>query len=238
MSSRRPFLWVAVSLLVTLLFCGIWVGRSLLHPRYEMEAIFQLRPNIISKAFPTGYAGYLEERRQLLESPGFLEPFVDRLSLAERWKTNHEQAVKTLTGIVSVEQVKGTDLLCLKVVHSDQSEALLIATEILNAFLKFENDRVGTEETKESERALELIKRMIRDQEAKISKMENESSASAADLEIERNHLEDIKMRGITGMSGWDFDGVVIHEYPNIRRSIFWSGIWKSLQDFSRQYLP
>ena len=138
MSVRRPFSWVALSLIgALLLLVGVLAGRSLLSPQYEAVAVVELA-EMYGKA-RADVSRILDENRNLMQSAEFLEAVVDRLEITRSRGISREQAIKALGREVSVGGIDGTDLLSIQASHRQKEEALVVVREILAEFVRIKD---------------------------------------------------------------------------------------------------
>jgi uncharacterized protein involved in exopolysaccharide biosynthesis len=163
---------------------------------------------------------------------------VESLDLTTRWALEHESAIQVLKGIVQTQNIRGTDLIQIRVRHTNKVDARDIAAEVARAYRDYRKEI----ESKSLEAGISALKGAVRDQEDKVeerrkilaniasNKGVGEGSDPAdrqdyidatRDLETELSLLEQMKLKLITeeihqGISG---ETIVIHDDPVIAHS-------------------
>ena len=230
MSSRRPISWVALWLIgaLWLLVVGL-AGRSLLFPQYKAEAVIELS---LFGTPPADVPRVLDANMALIKSSVFLGAVVDRLDMTRLRKISREHAIRALGKEVSVERFAGTDLLKIRGSHRQQEEALQITREVLSQLERIHLQAFKAKRDAELKSLGEKVRNEVSDQKRKVDAaragMTTGDETAKENFARELDKLNEIKLRGFVTLhnNGYGFrTPVVVHENPQIRRSIFWSNV-------------
>ena len=104
---------------------------------------------------------FFETEFEKIKSRNSLLKVVDALDLTNRWNLDKEAALQVLKGIVNTQNIRGTDLISIRVRHQNKEDAKDIATEVARAYREYRLELEGGV----TERALHELKNTVRDQE-------------------------------------------------------------------------
>ncbi len=96
-----------------------------------------------------------------IKSRNALSRVVDRLDLTTKWGEDKENVLKILKNIVNTQNIRGTDLIEIRVRHTKPEDACEIAAEVARAYREYRED----EETRAAQRALAELNNAVRKQE-------------------------------------------------------------------------
>ena len=99
-----------------------------------------------------------------IKSRNSLEKVVDSLELVNRWSVDKETALRILKGIVTTQNIRGTDLISIRVRHTNKLDAKDVTEEVAKAYKAYRSEIEG----RDSERALIELNKAVRDQEDKV----------------------------------------------------------------------
>ena len=99
-----------------------------------------------------------------IKSRNSLEKVVENLELVNRWNVDKETALRILKGIVNTQNIRGTDLISIRVRHTNKVDARDITEEVANAYKAYRTEI----ESRDAERALHELNKAVRDQEDKV----------------------------------------------------------------------
>lgn len=154
-----------------LIFMTAAVITYVLPKKYESIAVVQVNPSIqevnpfgestgqVQGAYMTRQ--FFATEFEVIVAEQTLKRVADRLSLTQRWTMAGEMVVDTLKGIVRTNQVRGTDLIEIRVRHSSAQDARDIAEKVADSY----KDRRTAMEMERAERALNALDGELRDQE-------------------------------------------------------------------------
>ncbi len=162
-------------ILLTLLmvFMTAAVITYVMPKKYESEATIQVKPpgqglsplgsnfnEVAGKVTPQFFATEFE----IIKSRNALEKVVANLQLANRWNIDKEEALKILEDIVSTQNIRGTDLISIRVRHTKATDARDIAEEVADAYKQYRTEI----ESREADRQLRELNKAVREQEDKV----------------------------------------------------------------------
>jgi capsular exopolysaccharide synthesis family protein len=99
-----------------------------------------------------------------IKSRNSLQKVVENLQLVNRWNVDKETALSILKGIVGTQNIRGTDLISIRVRHTDKVVARDVAEEVAKAYKEYRAELEG----QDAERQLYELQRAVRDQEDKV----------------------------------------------------------------------
>ncbi len=159
-----------ILLTLLLVFMTAAVITYVMPKKYESEATIEVKPKSAGMS-PLGggmSAGASRMTPQFfgtefakITSRNSLSKVVEKLDLTDRWRVDHETAIRILKGIVVTQNIRGTDLISIRVRHQDKEDARNVAAEVANAYKAYRNEI----ESREAEKILSEVKRAVRDQE-------------------------------------------------------------------------
>jgi capsular exopolysaccharide synthesis family protein len=97
----------------------------------------------------------------IIKSRNSLMKVVDDLDLVNRWGMDREVAFRVLRGIVNTQNVRGTDLIQIRVRHQNREDARDIAAEVARAYRTYRADIEG----RNAQNLLTELRKAVRDQE-------------------------------------------------------------------------
>ncbi len=164
-----------ILLTLLLVFMTVSVITYVMPKRYESFATIELKPrtppltplgdhvselsggrNISPQFFGTEFEK-IRSRNALLKA-------VDGLDLVTRWGVDREQGYQILRGIVRTQNIRGTDLIQIRVRHQNREDARDIAAEVARAYSAYRAEVEGRSATA----LLNELRKAVRDQEEKV----------------------------------------------------------------------
>ncbi|MCP5533838.1 MAG: polysaccharide biosynthesis tyrosine autokinase [Akkermansiaceae bacterium] len=164
-----------ILLTLLLVFMTAAVITYVMPRKFESKAVIEVKPRVpgMSPLGPgmTDTSGYRQMTPQFfatefekIKSRNALEKVVDNLELLNRWGVQKEDAISILKGIVDTQNLRGTDLIEIRVRHTDKEDAKNIAEEVALAYKDYREEL----ERRDAERALHELNKAVRDQEDKV----------------------------------------------------------------------
>jgi uncharacterized protein involved in exopolysaccharide biosynthesis len=141
--------WMSPAMLPMGAILGVLVAALITYvsPKiYESEAVIEIRQ-------PSGGPMVQSSVLERIKSRKTLEWVVDQLGLTNKWNLEKDGAVVVLKKIVSYEGVHGTDLVAVKVRHTDRMEVVSIAGAVVQ-HLKVHLEYIEREKTGKAHDAL------------------------------------------------------------------------------------
>ena len=154
-------------ILMTLLlvFMTAAVITYVMPKKYESKAVVQVKPSVrVGEALGNGNSttqpmtqNFFPTEFEVIRSQLTLKFVVQQLSLMTQWGVTEEQALGTLRSIVDAQNIRGTDLIEIRVKHTSAEDARNISKEVYEAYKmrREEKERLILEEgMKELEKAV------------------------------------------------------------------------------------
>lgn len=164
-----------ILLSLLLVFMTAAVITYVMPKKYESEATIEVKPraagisplgsdlNELSGAArmtPQFFGTEFEK----IKSRNSLEKVVQNLELVNRWSMDKETILQILKGIVDTQNIRGTDLISIRVRHTNKVDARDIAEEVARSYRQYRSEM----ERRDSENALLELNKAVRNQEDKV----------------------------------------------------------------------
>lgn len=161
-----------ILLTLLLVFMTAAVITYVMPKKYESEATIEVKPRSTGMSPLGGEMGVSSGASRMtpnffgtefakITSRNSLSKVVEKLDLTNKWGVDSETAIRILKGIVVTQNIRGTDLISIRVRHTDREDARNVTAEVANAY-KFYRTEI---ESREAEKGLTELKRAVRDQE-------------------------------------------------------------------------
>ncbi len=185
--------WILLVMLAVGPAAGLLVGAAVTYvmpKKYESVAKVEFRD-------PDG----VERHVAVLKGDGFLRQLAADLELHRKWGVELEDAVGILRRVVSVEAIRGTDLVAVRVHHTSPGDA----QEIAAAFPKIYGRQLVVDFENDLERQRSQLFDQVRAQEQKVERLEErlggtDDAAVSEQLSVERRTLLELKLTGVGEM--------------------------------------
>jgi len=248
----KRFWWVFLAMLPVGAIGGLLVMAVVSYAmpkQYESEAIIEVKTSpSMQEGFsprPTGCGVVFDK----IKSRAFLAEVVEELELTHKWGMDQEGAIRILKEIVSNENIRGTDLIAVRVRHTDREAARDIAAEVVRIYGNYRVENLR----RDRDHGLAELNKAVKEQEEKVEErrkvldpvartgsflaepsmsVEDDKKAmdelraqdlidAKRDLETDQALLQSMKLKQISGKitSGMGDESVVIHEEPQIAES-------------------
>lgn len=164
-----------ILLTLLLVFMTAAVITYVMPKKYESEATIEVKPRSGGMSpLGTGMreasggnaitAQFFGTEFEKIKSSNSLAKVVDNLELMTKWGVNKETAIRILKGIVNTQNIRGTDLISIRVRHTSKEDARDVTAEVAKAYREYRSEI----ENRESTRALYELNKAVRDQEDKV----------------------------------------------------------------------
>lgn len=156
-----------------LIFMTAAVITYVLPKKYESKAVVQVNPAVLDvdplgKRTHSPAAGayltrsFIPNEFSIIEMEQTLQRVIERLDLGARWNNmDQEMAMRVLKSILKTEQIRGTDLIEIRVRHQSAQDARDIAHAVSIAY----KERRESDERKRAKTALQALDNEVRTQE-------------------------------------------------------------------------
>jgi len=164
-----------ILLTLLLVFMTAAVITYVMPKKYESEATIEVKPRMpgmsplgsqmseisgANRMTPQFFGTEFEK----IKSRNSLEKVVDSLELVTRWNVDKETALRILKGIVSTQNIRGTDLISIRVRHTNKLDARDVTDEVAKAYKAYRTEI----EDRDCDKALVELNKAVRDQEDKV----------------------------------------------------------------------
>jgi polysaccharide biosynthesis transport protein len=163
-----------ILLTLLLVFMTAAVITYVMPKKFESEATIQVNPpgqgmaplgNVFNEAAVLRMTPqFFGTEFEIIKSRNSLEKVVENLELVNRWTVDKETALGVLKEIVDTQNIRGTDLISIRVRHVNKVDARDIAEEVASAYKEYR----AQIESREAERQLQELNKAVRDQEDKV----------------------------------------------------------------------
>jgi polysaccharide biosynthesis transport protein len=164
-----------ILLTLLLVFMTAAVITYVMPKKFESEAVIEVKPrpmgismfgvqNDITASAKQMTPQFFATEFEKIKSRKALEKVVDNLSLNNRWNVDKEMAIRILKGIVDTQNIRGTDLISIRVRHANNIDARDITEEVAKSYREYRNEI----ETRDEENTLLELNKAVRDQEDKV----------------------------------------------------------------------
>jgi capsular exopolysaccharide synthesis family protein len=164
-----------ILLALLLVFMTAAVITYVMPKKYESEAVIEVKPRqagmspLGAAMAETSGAGRMTSQFfgtefEKIKSRNSLSKVVENLQLVNRWNVDKEGALGILKGIVNTQNIRGTDLISIRVRHTNKVDARDIAEEVARAYKEYRAEI----ESHDAERQLQELNKAVRDQEDKV----------------------------------------------------------------------
>lgn len=163
----KRFWWVFLVMIPVGSIVGLLVAAVITYvmpKKYESEATIEVKP-IAGESSPSAMTPqFFGTEFEKIKSRTSLGRVVDNLELINRWGVDKETAIRILKGIVNTQNIRGTDLISIRVRHTNKEDARDIAAEVAKAYRDYRTEIL---KRGEGQGLLEL-KKAVWDQEDKV----------------------------------------------------------------------
>jgi len=161
-----------ILLTLLLVFMTAAVITYVMPKKYESEAVIEVKPRDAGDS-AIGMAArqsaqmtpqFFGTEFEKIKSRNSLSKVVEKLELPNKWSVDKETALQILKGIVSTQNIRGTDLISILVRHTNKEDARDVTAEVARAYKAYRTEI----ETRDTERNLFELNKAVRDQEDKV----------------------------------------------------------------------
>jgi polysaccharide biosynthesis transport protein len=164
-----------ILLTLLLVFMTAAVITYVMPKKYESKATVQLKPrtpgiSVLGREMTEASGASLMTQQffatefEIIKSRNVLVKVAEQLQLPTKWGYDKETIFLILQGIVDTQSRRGTDMIDIKVRHTNKEDARDITAEVAKAYKNYRNEL----ESRDSDRALLELRKAVRDQEDKV----------------------------------------------------------------------
>jgi capsular exopolysaccharide synthesis family protein len=162
-----------ILLTLLLVFMTASVITYVMPKKFESFATIEVKPRqrtidplggMMGSSGPTMTPQFFGTEFEKIKSRNSLSRVIDKLDLTSKWSTDRETVLGILKGIVGTQNIRGTDLIQIRVRHTSKEDARDITAEVASSYKEYRNDL----ERKSQERGVNEIRKATRLQEDKV----------------------------------------------------------------------
>lgn len=144
-----------ILLTLLLVFMTAAVITYVMPQKFDSEAVIEVKPRSVGiSAINTGYnnpssmmtQNFFGTEFEKIKSYNSLAKVAQTLNLPTRWKMEEPMVVTRLKNIVVTQNVKGTDMISIRVRHEDKEDAKDIASEVARSYMEYRNEIEASED--------------------------------------------------------------------------------------------
>ena len=155
--------------------------------KYESFATIEIKPRqraIDDPAPPTLSIG---TELSIIKSRNLLSKVIDSLDLLNRWVVERETALKILSEIVEADSIGGTDLVDIRVRHTNKEDARDIAAEVASSYKEYRDEM----HSQSNEKGINAIRKAFRQQEDKVEERRKILNSRGGPFLLDGSNLPD-----------------------------------------------
>lgn len=158
---------ILLTFILALMMTG--VIYSVAPPKYKSTAMVEIRPPGVAIAptreqsastNPSVSRLFFATQTQIIVSEQVLKRAAERLEYVDRWNMEMQDVINVLRSVISVQEVRGTELVAIDVLHKNADEAKQIAERVTEAYREVREN----EERQRIVDALQELRDSVRDQ--------------------------------------------------------------------------
>jgi capsular exopolysaccharide synthesis family protein len=190
--------WPVVLVIFLLVSISATVITLLLPKQYQSTALIQVQENADFEIFqPNGGRGsdprFTTTQFEIIKSKGILNPVIEALDLQQKWAQRYdikspEVVYRKLLRMISLDELRNTDLISISVLSPDKAEAAAIANAVAE---EYKEARIR-EQQKWASKSLESLKGEVDKQRVKMEDLRRK----AAEIRIASN-IYDLNPEGV-----------------------------------------
>lgn len=162
-----------ILLTLLLVFMTASVITYVMPKKYESYATIEVKPRertieaiggTMRASGPSMTPQFFGTEFEKIKSRNSLVRVIDNLDLVNKWGMDRETALRVLKGIVNTQNIRGTDLISIRVRHTSKEDARDITAEVARAYKEYRTDLEG----KSIDRGINELRKAVREQEDKV----------------------------------------------------------------------
>lgn len=162
-----------ILLTLLLVFMTASVITYVMPKKYESYATIEVKPRersiellggMMRSNGPTMTPQFFGTEFEKIKSRNSLTRVIDSLDLVNKWGMDRETVLRILKGIVDTQNIRGTDLISIRVRHTNKEDARDITAEVASSYKEYRTDLEG----KTVEKGINELKKAVREQEDKV----------------------------------------------------------------------
>lgn len=162
-----------ILLTLLLVFMTASVITYVMPKKYESYATIEVKPRertidplggMMRTTGPSMTPQFFGTEFEKIKSRNSMTRVVDKLDLANKWDVEPEAVLKILKGIVNTQNIRGTDLISIRVRHTNKEDARDITAEVARSYKEYREDLEG----KTIQRGINELRKAVGEQGDKV----------------------------------------------------------------------
>ncbi len=163
-----------ILLTLLLVFMTAAVITYVMPKKFESEATIEVKPrsagnSVLGPGFSDSRGSMMTPQFfgtefEKIKSYNSLSKVVSKLELVSKWGVDKDTAIRILKGIVNTQNIRGTDLISIRVRHTSKEDARNVTAEVAKAYKEYRLEI----ETRDADKELYELNKAVRDQEDKV----------------------------------------------------------------------
>jgi capsular exopolysaccharide synthesis family protein len=162
-----------ILLTLLLVFMTASVITYVMPKKFESFATIEVKPRertidplggMMRGSGPTMTPQFFGTEFEKIKSRNSLSRVIDNLDLTSKWSTDRETVLRILKGIVNTQNIRGTDLIQIRVRHTSKEDARDITAEVARSYKEYRTDL----ESRTQDKGINEIRKAVRQQEDKV----------------------------------------------------------------------
>ncbi len=163
-----------ILLTLMLVFMTAAVITYVMPRKFESEAMIEVKPRtggdsplgtVVASSGPRMTPQFFGTEFEKIKSSSSLAKVVDTLDLTRKWGVgDKDTAIRILKGIVNTQNIRGTDLISIRVRHTSKEDARDITLEVARAYKSYRAEL----ENRDADKELHQLDLAVREQEDKV----------------------------------------------------------------------
>ncbi len=162
-----------ILLTLLLVFMTASVITYVMPKKFESFATIEVKPRertidplggMMRNSGPTMTPQFFGTEFEKIKSRNSLSRVIDNLDLTSKWSTDRETVLRILKGIVNTQNIRGTDLIQIRVRHTSKEDARDITAEVARSYKEYRTDL----ESRTQDKGINEIRKAVRQQEDKV----------------------------------------------------------------------
>lgn len=133
----KRFWWVFLVMAVAMPILGLLISASITYvmpKKYESTATLEFGDRGLGHPVTEAFGRTLQQHVQAMKSDEVLLKVAENLELPNKWGYARTEVLQQLRNLIQIEQLRGTDLVAVRVRHTNKEDSRDIAAELVNAY--------------------------------------------------------------------------------------------------------
>ncbi|OYV07200.1 MAG: hypothetical protein CFE26_02255 [Verrucomicrobiales bacterium VVV1] len=133
----KRFWWVFLVMAVAMPILGLMISATITYvmpKKFESTATLEFGDRGLGHPVTVAFGRTLQQHVQAMKSDEVLLKVAGNLELPNKWGYARTEILQQLRNVIQIEQLRGTDLVTVRVRHTNKEDSRDIAAEVVNAY--------------------------------------------------------------------------------------------------------